>query len=159
VPFSMSWKGKIPAGSTYDFPILNLDILPTAVTAAGGKIEPADSLDGVDLLPYVTGANKNRPHDTLYWRFGEQWAIRKGDMKLVASRIDGNKPRLIDLAKDIAEANDLSSQLPDKVKELEADWKAWSDKQAKPSWQPNPTPKKKNAKKDKDEEEDEDSVG
>jgi arylsulfatase A-like enzyme len=141
VPFCAMWKGKIPAGVTFDFPIQNLDIMPTAIAAAGGKLDPEWSLDGVDLMPYLKGENKSRPHESLYWRFGEQWAIRKGDMKLVASRIDGNKPRLIDLSKDLAEANDLSAQMPDKVKELEADWKAWSSQQAKPTWLPAESPK------------------
>jgi arylsulfatase A-like enzyme len=50
IPYCMQWKGKIPAGSVYDHPIQNLDLLPTAVTAAGGKIDPAWKLDGVDLL-------------------------------------------------------------------------------------------------------------
>jgi arylsulfatase A-like enzyme len=143
VPFCAQWKGKIPAGKDYDFPIQNLDLLPTAVAAAGGKIDPEWKLDGVDLMPYLTGANTARPHETLYWRFGEQWAIRKGDWKLVASRVDNNTPRLINLAEDIGEANDLSDKFPDKKKELDADWKAWSAQQMAPLWKPN-TAKKKN---------------
>src|SRR5262249_57664751 len=54
IPFCMQWKGKIEAGKVYDHPIQNLDILPTALTAAGGKIDPAWKLDGVDLMPYIT---------------------------------------------------------------------------------------------------------
>ena len=38
------------------------------------------------------------PHETLYWRFGDQWAIRKGDWKLVASRIDRDYPRAAGVA-------------------------------------------------------------
>ena len=145
VPFCAQWKGKIPAGLTYDYPIQNLDLMPTAVAAAGGTVEPGTKLDGVDLMPYMTGANKARPHETLYWRFGEQWAIRKGDWKLVASRVDNNKPRLINLAEDIAEANDLSEKEPEKAKELTAMWKAWSAEQMDPLWVPakQATPKKK----------------
>ena len=86
VPFCVQWKGKIPAGKTYDHPIIQLDILPTALAAAGGKVDPAWKLDGVDLLPYLTGKNTGKPHETLYWRFGEQWAIRHGDWKLVVAQ-------------------------------------------------------------------------
>jgi arylsulfatase A-like enzyme len=132
----MQWKGKIPAGSTYDYPIQNLDILPTAVVAAGGKIDPAWKLDGVDLMPYLTGQNVGWPHETLYWRFGEQWAIRKGDWKLVASAVDGNVPRLINLKDDIREANDLSASMPEKAKELKAEWDKWSAEQMAPRWRP-----------------------
>jgi arylsulfatase A-like enzyme len=136
VPFCFRWKGKVPAGKTYDHPIIQLDILPTAVTAAGGKVDPEWKLDGVDLLPYLTGAKKEPPHETLYWRFGPQWAIRKGDWKLVASRVDKNVPRLINLKDDIAEAKDLSAEQPDKLKELKADWDRWDKEQAEPRWKP-----------------------
>jgi arylsulfatase A-like enzyme len=138
VPFCVQWKGKLPAGKTYDHPIMNLDILPTVLVAAGGTIDPAWKLDGVDLVPYLTGKNTARPHETLYWRFGEQWAIRKGDWKLVASNVDQRTPRLINLAEDIAEANDLTAMFPDKVKELTVEWKAWSAEQMAPLWRPAP---------------------
>ena len=140
IPFCVQWKGKIPAGVTYPKPVIQLDILPTALVAAGAKIEPEWKLDGVDLMPFLTGKNDAAadaaPHETLYWRFGEQWAIRKGDWKLVASRIDKNVPRLINLAEDIGEANDLSAKEPDKLKELTEAWKAWNAEQVEPLWQP-----------------------
>ena len=150
VPFCMQWKGRLPAGKVYEHPIIQLDMLPTCVNAAGGKIDPAWKLDGVDLLPYLTGANKERPHDTLYWRFGEQWAIRKGDYKLVVSRIDGPEARLFNLAKDIGEAKDLMASEPQKAKELKDLYDAWNAEQAKPLWQP--AVKKKEKKKKKTEE-------
>jgi arylsulfatase A-like enzyme len=146
IPFCAQWKGKLPAGKVYDFPIQNLDLLPTCVTAAGGTVDPAWKLDGVDLMPYLNGENPNRPHEVLYWRFGEQWAVRKGDWKLVVSRVDKFRPRLINLAEDIGEANDLAEKHPAKVKELETAWKAWDAEQMDPLWKPNPAkaPKKKN---------------
>src|SRR6185503_8323542 len=57
IPYLAQWKGKFPAGKTYDLPVMNLDVLPTIVAAAGGTIEAPAKLDGVDLMPYVTGAN------------------------------------------------------------------------------------------------------
>jgi arylsulfatase A-like enzyme len=146
IPFCMQWKGKIPAGQTYDFPIQNLDLLPTALTAAGGKVDLSWKLDGVDLMPYVTGANKGRPHETLFWRYGPQWAIRKGDWKLVVSQNDGLKPRLINLAEDIGENNDLSEMHPEKVMKLTAAYKAWSAEQRVPLWGPETTGLQKKAK-------------
>jgi len=136
VPFCMQWKGKIPAGSVYNNPIQNLDILPTAIVAAGGTVDPAWKLDGVDLMPYLTGKNAGKPHEKLYWRFGEQWAIRKGDWKLVASAVDDNQPRLINLKDDISEAKDLSAAMPEKVKELKTDWDQWNAEQKDPLWKP-----------------------
>jgi arylsulfatase A-like enzyme len=137
VPFCMQWKGRIKPGTTFDHPILNLDILPTAVVAAGGKVEPDWKLDGVDLMPYLTGKNESRPHETLYWRFGPQWAIRKGDWKLCANNIDGVKsPKLFNLKDDVGEAKDLTAEHLDKAKELKADWDKWSGEQMEPRWVP-----------------------
>ena len=133
VPYIAQWKGKIPAGKTYDLPVMNLDVLPTAIAAAGGKPETSWQLDGVDLMPYLTAAETGRPHQTLYWRFGPQWAIRDGDMKLVVSKGGSGRPELYNLATDIGESKDLAAGQPEKVKELQAMWDKWSAEQAPPS--------------------------
>jgi len=51
IPFCMQWKGKIPPGMTFHHPIIQLDILPTAVTAAAINLKPEWKVDGVDLMP------------------------------------------------------------------------------------------------------------
>jgi len=130
VPYIAQWKGKIPAGKTYDLPVMNLDVLPTAIIAAGGKTDSSWQLDGVDLMPYLTGKLTSRPHQTLYWRYGPQWAIRHGDLKLVVSKGGSGQPELYDLATDIGESKDLASAQPAKVKELQALWDKWSAEQA-----------------------------
>jgi arylsulfatase A-like enzyme len=147
IPFCAQWKGKIPAGATYEHPMIQLDILPTAIVAAGGKVDPEWKLDGLDLMPYLTGKVKEPPHPVLYWRFGEQFAIRKGDFKLVASAPDGVKNvKLFNLKDDIGEKTDLTEKMPDKAKELKADWDKWDAEQMKPLWVPA-------KKKDKNEDE------
>ncbi|MBX3414238.1 MAG: sulfatase-like hydrolase/transferase [Pirellulales bacterium] len=135
VPFCMQWKGKVPAGQTYENPVIQLDILPTALAATGLAVDPTSPkpLDGVNLLPYLTGENKDRPHQTLYWRFTPQWAIRDGDWKLVQGRDGGPQPGLFNLADDIGEKHDLAATHPDKVKELKAKWDAWNAEQAEAS--------------------------
>jgi arylsulfatase A-like enzyme len=138
VPFLVQWKGKIPAGKTYEHPVIQLDILPTAIAAAGGTVDPAWKLDGVNLLPYLTGQNPGKPHETLYWRFGQQWAVRHGDFKLVVSRPDGNEPRLFNLKDDIGEANDLSASAQAKVMELRAIYEKWNAQLMPPQWVPQP---------------------
>jgi arylsulfatase A-like enzyme len=147
VPFIAQWKAKFPAGKTYEYPAMNLDVLPTAVTAAGGKVESSWKLDGVDLTPYVTGANKGRPHETMYWRYGPQWAVRQGDMKLVVSKGGSGQPELYDLAADFAESKDLATSRPDTVKKLLAVYSAWNAEQAEPSAPDAPAGKNKNKKK------------
>lgn len=133
VPFLAQWKGKFPAGIVYEHPVMNLDVLPTLIAAAGGTIDTSWKLDGVDLLPYATGAQKERPHQTLYWRFGEQWAVRHGDYKLVISKGGTGKPELYNLASDIGESNNLASSQPDKVAELQKLYDSWSSEQAEPA--------------------------
>lgn len=152
VPFLAQWKGKIPAGTVYDHPVINLDVLPTALTAAGGTVDPAWKLDGVDLLPYVTGGNKALPHETLYWRFSPQWAVRHGDMKLVVANGGSGKPELYDLAADRAESNDLAVAQPETVKQLQALYDTWNAEQIEatvPNSQPKANPAKAKAAKKK----------
>jgi arylsulfatase A-like enzyme len=132
LPFIVQWKGHLPAGKLYEQPALQLDVLPTCVAAAGGKIDPSWKLDGVNLLPYLSGENSARPHPTMYWRIDGMWAIRHGDWKLVHGRASDDPPELFNLAADISEKNDLSSAQPAKVQELRTLWNAWNAEQAAP---------------------------
>jgi arylsulfatase A-like enzyme len=109
VPFFVQWKGTLPEGRDYDLPVMNLDVLPTCLAAAGSPVDSNAGLDGLDLVPYLTGKNSAPPHETMYWRFGEQWAVRHGDWKLVVSKGGSGKPELYNLAKDMSESNDLAS--------------------------------------------------
>ena len=149
VPFLMQWKGHVPAGKVYDHPVNQLDCLPTALAAAEVKIKPEWKLDGVDLLGYVKGKNKQPPHDSLFWRFGQQMAIRRGDWKLVkapdtrgpviqrrAGDDDTTGAQLFNLATDLGEKNNLAEREPEKVKELEAAWKKWNAQLVEPRWFP-----------------------
>ena len=146
-PFLVQWKSRLPAGRKFDGLISSLDVLPTAIAAAGGDIDPGWKLDGVDLLPYFEGDKSGSPHDSLYWRFGTQWAIRSGTWKLLQARegkggtiqIAKQGPvRLYDLASDIAEENDLAAKRPEKVDELRRRWESWNAKLPNPSWKPRP---------------------
>ena len=125
----MQWKGKLPAGQTFDHPIIQLDVLPTALAAAGVAADPSWKLDGVNLLPYLTGEKSGAPHQTLYWRFGEQWAIRHGDWKLVVARTGSGQPELYNLAEDIGEQSNLAARNPEKVRELQALYDRWNAEQ------------------------------
>ncbi len=132
VPFCLQWKGTIPAGQTFDRPIIQLDLLPTALAAAGVSPDPSWKLDGVNLLPYLTGKNDGKPHSSLYWRFGDQWAVRHGDFKLVVGRDGSGKPELYNLADDIAESKDLAAAQPEKLKELQDLYNTWNAEQSDP---------------------------
>jgi arylsulfatase A-like enzyme len=141
VPFVMSWPGKLQPGKVYDSPVIQLDAHATALAAAGVAISPEWKLDGVDLLPYLTGENTGIPHEALYWRFGQQLAIRDGDWKLVRydTAADGDKPgvtaaKLYNLKDDLGEKNDLIAKLPEKARELQSKWDAWNRSNIDPLW-------------------------
>ena len=73
-------------------PVISLDMLPTAVAAAGGEVKPDWHLDGVNLLPYLKKKDDGAPHPVLFWRLGPQWAVRMGNWKLVQPRDNSVKP-------------------------------------------------------------------
>ncbi|MBL8828548.1 MAG: sulfatase-like hydrolase/transferase [Planctomycetaceae bacterium] len=149
VPYILQWKGKLAGGKVETRPVFNLDVTPTVVAAAGGTIDPAAKLDGVDLIPYLTGANTGRPHEQMFWRFGTQWAARSGDWKLVVARGGSGSPELYNLADDPNESKDLASADPAKVAQLQKLYDAWNAEQAPPSAvdNPNKQAKKKGAAK------------
>jgi arylsulfatase A-like enzyme len=136
VPFCMQWKGHIPAGETFENPIINMDILPTSLAAAGAEIDPAWKLDGVNLLPYLEGKETGRPHETLYWRFGKQWAVRHGDWKLVGGNGGDLKGELYNLVDDISESKNLAADNADKFAELKKLYDTWNAEQAPPASEP-----------------------
>jgi arylsulfatase A-like enzyme len=161
VPFLMKWPGHVPAGKVYAQPVVSMDIHATALAAAGWK-EPvatggakndAKPLDGHDLLPFVgakvdgAASAKAGPHDALFWRMGNQWAVRKGDWKLVsaggagggrrggnAAGVGGAGGQLFNLREDIGETNDLAAKMPEKVAELRKAYDEWNAKNIAPMW-------------------------
>ena len=146
VPFILRWSGRLPAGRVEKGPVIQLDVLPTALAAAAVKGGNSRALDGVNLLPFVTGAEKGSPHETLYWRFGGMMAIRHGDWKLVKSRegafVDDDPgvlkdltgAELFNLADDIGESKNLAAARPEKVKDLSERWQRWNKQLVNPRW-------------------------
>lgn len=120
-PFVVAWKGVIPPGRTYPHPIWTLDIGATAV-AVGGASAPPGSLDGINLIPYLSGKNTSAPHQALHWRWVAQSAVRKGDWKFLKA---GEREYLFNLAIDIGERFDLTSAYPAIAKALKDDLTVW----------------------------------
>ncbi|MDI9583346.1 MAG: sulfatase-like hydrolase/transferase [Acidobacteriota bacterium] len=133
VPFLAQWKGHIPAGQVFSHPTIALDIHPTAVAAAGGTVAAHWNLDGVNLMPALTGASTAQPHESLFWRFSQQRAIRQGDWKLVRGP-QSQAWELYNLADDIGETTDLAAAQPDKAKKLLAAFEAWDAENIEPRW-------------------------
>ena len=122
VPFIVVWPGVVQQGQT-DFMCSFWDMLPTFAQLTGVKVK--DRIDGISLMPLLTGKGKQNEHDHFYFEFhegGGRQALRRGDWKLVRLRVsqgeDKLKTELYNLAADPSEIHDLAAEYPDKVKEL-----------------------------------------
>lgn len=142
VPFAMQWPAVLPKGKRFDAPVIQLDLFATAMALAGVEKAPGQPLDGVNLIPFLTGRQDRRPHPTMYWKNGGKWAVRDGDLKLCVPE-DGMAPALYDLARDIGEQADLAARRPEDVQRLRALYDAWAS-----THQPTPWNKPKKGKKD-----------
>ena len=132
VPYLMQWKGIIPAGKVYEKTVSTLDVLPTALAAAGAEIDPAWKLEGVDLVPYLIGKNDGVPHEILCWRRGSFRTIRHGDWKLLFRK--GYPIQLYNLKNDIGEKDNLAAQFPERVQDLRLRWDKWNAENIDPLW-------------------------
>ncbi|MDW7694915.1 sulfatase-like hydrolase/transferase [Flammeovirgaceae bacterium SG7u.111] len=135
VPFVMTWPKGLEGGKRYGEPIISLDILPTALAAAGIDKKPKNKLDGVNVLPYLKEEKKGIPHDFLVWRTvnGFEYGVRKGNYKLYKSTYK-DKFLLFDLSKDSYERNDIAEQNPKVVAELKEDFEKWNKDMIAPLW-------------------------
>lgn len=133
VPFMARWPARIAPGSSFDAPVHHVDLFHTIVAAAGAAIPRDRKLDGVDLVPYVTGQAAGVPHETLFWREGHHQSVQHRGWKLIRSARP-DKRWLFDLANDPTEQVDLAGARPDKVEELVALLDAHNAEQSDPMW-------------------------
>ncbi len=138
VPMAIRWPGKVDAGKVQNSYVSTLDILPT-ITAAAGITLTDKTLDGRNLL-----SKKQDNNRVLVWRWGNTWAVRKGDWKLTNTGEGWGKGRpskmyikpisndlslkLFNLNDDPGERNNLAEKMPEKVKELQQDFDNWIEK-------------------------------
>ncbi|MFO1448385.1 MAG: sulfatase-like hydrolase/transferase [Opitutaceae bacterium] len=124
-PFLVRWPARLPAGRLFHAPVSTMDIFPTLSAAAGASLPDSTRLNGVDLLPYLLSHHSGAPHPVLYWKNGEQGAIREGDWKLLIDSASAS-PQLYHLASDIGEAHDRAHLEPAVVQRLHQSWREWS---------------------------------
>lgn len=142
VPMCMRWPGTIEAGTRIDDPVIALDLLPTCVRIAGGEVAPEWKLDGVDLLPRLTGEVSSLPERALFWRSGgadKEIAIRVGRHKLhIADRKVSERPALYDVVADLGESKDLNTEASEEhtevVDALSRRLAAWEATLVEPLW-------------------------
>jgi arylsulfatase len=126
-PLVAHWpKGlKTRPGSTTDQPAHLIDFMATFIELAGATYPEEigerriDPLVGKSLAPIFRGQTRP-PHDTLYFHFGTDRALRQGQWKLVSAKL--GRWELYDLDADRTELHDLSGQQPERVAAMAAEW-------------------------------------
>ncbi|WP_166830217.1 sulfatase-like hydrolase/transferase [Thalassoroseus pseudoceratinae] len=133
VPAIISWPGHLPEGEVRNQLAHSCDWLPTVAELC--DVRTPQNIDGQSLVPVVVSAEVSTPHDTLHWTFGNSWAVRHGDWKLIANPRDtsnrgplGKEDKLFlsNVNQDKSEMENLARKNPNTVKELKALHDAWS---------------------------------
>ena len=133
VPFIVRWPGVVSSGKVSDAVVSHLDIVPTCMAAAGGRLPADRQYDGVDLVPSLAGKDSRLSDRPMFWRIWKDRAVRQGKWKLVWS---GDAPaRLYDLTADIEEEKDLAATQPEVVKCLQTAWTEWNMTNVAPLYQ------------------------
>jgi hypothetical protein len=81
VPAIVVWRGNLPGGTAVAQLAMSMDWLPTLLSAAGAKPDPAYPTDGVDLMPVLGGAPEFER--TVFWRTQDMMVARKGPWKYI----------------------------------------------------------------------------
>ena len=124
VPLILRWPGHLPTNKSSAQVAITMDLTASILAATGATIPTAYKLDGINLLPSLSGRSPGVERQ-LFWRIKrprEQRAVRSGRWKLVQ---DGNDFYLFDVSHDPGERNDLTAEHPELVRKLNAALDAW----------------------------------
>lgn len=133
VPMIWSFPSQLPAGKTYNWPVSTLDIAPSVLQLAGGNLQEVnDQFDGIDMIPAMNDI-QNPSTRTLYFRFWDQAAIRRGKWKYLF--VGDGQRYLFDLESDQHERKNIFDQHTELASKLHEDLKAWCT-QLKPAGLP-----------------------
>ncbi|CAG7616006.1 Arylsulfatase [Paenibacillus solanacearum] len=124
MPFIAQWKGVIPPGTECGEVASLMDLLPTMVQLAGGRLDEAAGIDGKNIAPLLTGEGVS-PHEALFYYYVDCLnAVRSGKWKLHVAmggpqrRIRKEMPQLFDMELDPGECYNLADRHPDVVARL-----------------------------------------
>lgn len=130
-PLIVHWPAGIASrGELRHTPAHVVDIVPTVLELTGAQKpgswegQPVPEAPGKSLVPALA-KDETVVRESLWWLHEGNRAVRVGDWKLVAAK--GDPWELYDLKTDRAEARNLASQMPEKVRELEAVWQKQTD--------------------------------
>jgi arylsulfatase A-like enzyme len=139
-PLIVRWPAGIKGkGELREQPVHVVDIAPTLLRMAGvpwpKKVAdtPVPPADGTDLT-WVIRDNKPIVARPLWWSHMGHRAFRLGDWKWVA--LEGKTAELYYLKGDRSEVRDLAAANPERLGEMEAQWKKMSDRMREDAREP-----------------------
>lgn len=130
-PAFVRWPGVIPANSVTHQLSITMDWPATILALAKATPDPGFPLDGIDLMPFMTGKKKVKDR-TFYWRLTQstkQKAIRDGDWKYLKVE---NDEFLFNLIDDPGEKKDLKLAEPSIFEKLKEKYEKWERKMLEP---------------------------
>ena len=91
VPFIVRWPGKVPAGTTSDALLSQIDLITTFAAAAGAAVPPQAVVDGVNQLAEFTGTATGpaREHLVISPNSPRHLTLRQGRWLLVPAQDEG----------------------------------------------------------------------
>ncbi|QDT07880.1 Arylsulfatase [Rubripirellula lacrimiformis] len=132
-PMIAHWPAKIKAaGSISKYTGHIVDVMPTVVELAattypaqahGSDVLP---MQGVSLVPALTGRQSERTDSPIYWEYSGNHAVRDGQWKLVAQR--NRDWELYDLSTDRSETTDVSADHPQRVIAMAQAYDQWAQR-------------------------------
>ena len=134
IPFFAKWPAKIKKGMKYDKRIHHTDIFSTILGAANIEHPKEITIDGVNLIPFLTNEKRGEPHETLYWKNVTYQAIIHDNWKLMRSKYPKEKEYLYNLGKDPYEQNNLAMSEPEIKSLLHEKLNTHIESMPEPSW-------------------------
>jgi arylsulfatase A-like enzyme len=126
VPLMVRWPGRVEPGSINDEIVGPIDLYPTILEVAGLDVPKGHIVDGESLIPILeqSGGLERQAYFTWFPHLVPAVSVRQGDWKLIRRfEPHPNYPEvreLYNLLEDISETQNLASEMPDKVAELDA---------------------------------------
>jgi arylsulfatase A-like enzyme len=115
-----NWPGRIAAGTRVEGLIHVVDLYPTFLNLAGGRLDRGKPLDGVDAWATISRGEPSRRTEVVYNIEPSAAGIRQGDWKLVWRPALPPSAELYNLSEDPYEKTDLAAKHTDKVDALRA---------------------------------------
>ena len=138
-PLIVRWPDRVDPGSTSQIPVIGMDLYPTIAHLAGAPLLDGHTIDGVSLIPALTGSGEIPERDLIWhfpayleadqsvagiWRTTPASALRRGPYKVIYF-FEEDRWELYDLKSDASEMNDLSERKPQLTLSLGSSLKQW----------------------------------